>query len=161
MRSQGDHEAHIAVLSIDAGPHALPVLGAICKPMASINWEVYATLFHFSIVGKLTLYFLSKRYRGNVLTLIIYMIGLLAMLAVVRSFFEITVLVFSPILQAALATSAMTVRCRGSSPSSAPNTVVGEDFEAPMIPLKISPLSLSTPAIVVFYLTLLQQTTGA
>ena len=69
------------------------------------------------MVDKLTLYFLSKRYRGDVLSLTIFMIGLIAMLEVVLCFFEITVLDFSQILQAALPASAVMVRCRGVLPA--------------------------------------------
>ena len=98
------------------------------------------------MVDKLTLYFLSKRYRGDVLPLTILMIGLFAMLAVVLSFFEISVLKFSPILKTALPASAVMVRCRGSSPIIAPNAVAGEDFEASMA---------------LFCLTLLHQTIDA
>ena len=83
------------------------------------------------------------------------------MSTVALSFFDITVLEFSPILQAALLTSAAMFRCRGSSPISAPNAIVGEDFEAPVIPLGISPLSLSNLAMAVFCLTLLHQTIDA
>ena len=90
-----------------------------------------------------------------------FMIGLFAMLAVVLSFFEITVLEFSPILQAALSASAMMVGSRGSSPISAPSAVVGEDFEAPVIPIRISSLSLPNLAMAVFCLTLLYQTIDA
>ena len=89
------------------------------------------------------------------------MIGLFAILTVVLSFFEITIKEFSSILQAALLASAVMVRCRGSSPISAPNAVVGEDFEVPVIPLRISPLSLSNLAMADFYLTLLHQTIDA
>ena len=118
-------------------------------------------VFQSSMVDKLTLYFLSKRYRGDVLSLIIFMTGLFAMSTVAFSFFEITVLEFSPILQAALLASAVMVRCRGSSPISAPNAIAGEDLEAPVIPLRISPLSLSILAMAVFCLTLLHQTIDA
>ena len=62
--------------------------------------------FQSSMLDKLTLYFLSERYRGDVLSFTIFMIRLLTMLAVVPSFLKITVLVFSPILQAALPASA-------------------------------------------------------
>ena len=102
--------------------------------------------FQSSMVDKLTLYFLSKRYRGDVLSLIIFMTGLFAMSTVALSFFEITVLEFSRIFQAALLASAVMVRCRGSSPISAPNAIVGKHFGAPVIPLRISPLSLSNLA---------------
>ena len=50
------------------------------------------------MVDKLTLYFLLKRYRGDVLSLTIFMIGLFAMLTVVLNFFAITILEYSPIL---------------------------------------------------------------
>ena len=89
------------------------------------------------MVDYLTLYFWSKRYRGDVLCLTIFMIDLFVMLTVVLSFLEITVLVFSPILQDALPASAVMVWCR--VPISAPNAVVGEDFETPVILLRISP----------------------
>ena len=91
--------------------------------------------FQSYMVDKLTLYFLSKRQRGDVLSVTIFMIGLFAILAVVLSFFEITVSEFLPILQAALPALAVMVRCRGSSPISTPNAFVGEDFEAPVIAL--------------------------
>ena len=80
------------------------------------------------------------------------------MLAVVLGFFEITVLEFSPILQPDYPVSAVMVRFRGSSPISDPNAAVGEDFEAPVITLRISPLSLSNMAMAVFCLTLFHQT---
>ena len=48
------------------------------------------------MIDKLTFYILSKKYRGDVISLSIFMIGLLAMLTVVPSFLEITVLVFLP-----------------------------------------------------------------
>ena len=72
-------------------------------------------------------------------------------------FFEITVLGFSPILQTALLASAVMVRCRGSCPISAPNAVVGKDFKAPVIPLRIRPLSFSNLDMAVFCLTLLHR----
>ena len=115
------------------------------------------TFFQSSMVDKLTLYFLSKKYRADVLSLTIFMIGLLAIVAVVRSFLEITVLVFPQILCAALPASTVVWRCRGSNPISAPNVVLGEDFEAPVILLRIGPLSLYKLAIV-FCLTLFHQT---
>ena len=83
------------------------------------------------------------------------------MLSVVLSFFEITVLEFSPILHAALPALAVMVRYRGSRPISAPNAVVSGDFKAPVFPLRISPLSFSTLAIAVFCLTMLHQTIDA
>ena len=80
------------------------------------------------MVDKVTLYFLSKRYRGDVLSLVIFMTGLFAMSTVALSFFEITVLEFSLILQAALLASAVMVRCRDSNPVSAPNANLCEDL---------------------------------
>ena len=46
-------------------------------------------------------------------------------------------------------------------PISAPNAFVGEEFEVPVISLRISPLSLSNLAMAVFCLTLLHQTIDA
>ena len=103
----------------------------------------------------------SRRYREDVLSLTIFMIGLFAMLAVVLSFLETTVLVFSPILQATSPASTVMVWCRGSSPISASNATAGADFKAQVIPLRISPLSLSKLSIAVFCLILLHQTTDA
>ena len=80
---------------------------------------------------------------------------------VVLSFFEVTVVESSPILQAALPASAVMVRCRGSSPISAPRAVVDEDFEAPVIPLRISLLILFNLTMAIFCLTLIHQTIEA
>ena len=135
--------------------HLITRLGLRCSPLRVLAWRCARPAFQSSMVDKLTLYFLSKRYRGDVLSLIIFMTGLFAMSTVALSFFEITVLEFSPILQAALLASAAMVRCRGPSPITTPNAIVGEDFEAPVIPLRISPLSLSNLAMAVFCLTLL------
>ena len=61
------------------------------------------------------------------------------MLTVVRNFFEITVLVFPPILEASLLASDVMVKCKGSNPITGPNAVVGEGMEALVIPFKDQP----------------------
>ena len=92
--TQGDREAHIAVLSIGTGPPPYLFLEPSANQWSPSPERCARPSFHSSISDKLTLYFLSKRYRGDILSLAIFLISLFAMLSVVRIFFEITVLDF-------------------------------------------------------------------
>ena len=156
VRSQWDHEACVAVPPITTSPRALPVFGAVCKPVVSIAWEVCATrlpIFH-GWQAYLVL-FVEEVPRRRPISHHFHVRSLRDVDCGSRFLWDHCTRVF------ANSPGRLPSLGRGSSPVSAPNAIVGEDFEAPVIPLRISPLNLSNLAMAVFCLTLLHQTIDA
>ena len=71
-------------------------------------------------------------------------VSLLTMSVGIRNFVGILPPSSMFILLAAFAATALVVRWRGSTPARAPSASVGVDFMAPVMPLRISPLILSS-----------------